>query len=403
MKTFQYRGYDQEGRPAKGLIEALDLKDARERLAGGGVLAEKLETGRSDSLNIFMRRERFSSGVRAEFYGEIAALLDAGLPLSEAITILLKSRRSPAIQSVLANTGDALREGKSFSDALTSAVDSLPSFESAAITSGERAGNLSAICEKLAVFLEDQARIREKVVTASIYPLIVLSLGVVVALLMLGVMIPQVGNVLVESGLEVPGITRVMIRIGENLWKIILPLCGAFAVAVWMTWRAIASKPSLREQWSQRVFHIPLLGRGAAILTGLRFSQTLAFLLRGGLPMVDSLLLSGKATGNAWLEKQVAAASKRVAHGDRLSEALARIPVLGESMQGWLQAGEASGDLSAILEKASVRMENQWDRFIARALAVVEPVIIIFAGVCVFLLALSILLPILSLNKMLVL
>jgi type II secretory pathway component PulF len=146
---------------------------------------------------------------------------------------------------------------------------------------------------------------------------------------------------------------------------------------------------------------MPLLGRGFVLLVTTRFARTCALLLRGGLTMVETVELAGKATGSAWLSGQLSKKADDIRHGESLSVALAGVPVINQTLTSWVKAGEAAGDLPGLFTHAADRYRQLWANYIQRSVTIVEPVLIIVVAVFVLVIALAILLPILGLNQQL--
>ena len=148
-------------------------------------------------------------------------------------------------------------------------------------------------------------------------------------------------------------------------------------------------------------FRLPLIGRGYAIVANLRCVRTLAIMLKGGVGLVDALPLAGRSTGSAWVASLMEREADAVRHGSSLADAIRRVPPLAVSLPAWIQAGEASGALEKLLETAGDAFQHQWNRFATRTLSWLEPALIFLIGLFVLLVTLSVLLPIVSMNKML--
>ncbi|MBM4143328.1 MAG: type II secretion system F family protein [Lentisphaerae bacterium] len=391
MQTFEYRGFDREGRASRGLIEALSVKDAREKLALRGILADRLSaTG---------RRARLTVGARAVLYRELSALLAAGLPLVRSLEILIASPETERFSGVLAGVRDRVREGGSLAEALAEAGRFRSPFELAIVQVAERSGTLEAMIARLGEFLEEQEQLRERVQSALVYPAIVLAVGICVAVLMLGLLIPRAAELLADSRAGMPALTRGMMALGRTTlrwgWLALVLLGGGGAVAR----DRIRRRPELRRAWDRRLFGLPLVGRGYRILAALRFARALAILLRGGVSVVEGLALAGRSTGSPWIAHMAEAEAEAVRHGSSLSDAVRRIPPLAASLPGWIQVGEAGGGLSGLMESAGKRYQGQWDHFVSRSLSLLEPALILAIGAFVLLVTLSVLLPIISLTR----
>jgi len=401
MKTFEFKGYDSAGKAARGLIEALDLKNAREKLAVRGVLAERVSlVGASDSTRPWRRKKQvFTGNARAAFYREISALLKAGLPLAQSLEILIDAPETGLNRIILAALRDQIRDGTSFADSLRQHAKEVRSYELAAVDVGARAGTLDVVLERLAGFMEEQEALKERIQTALIYPAVVLMLTILVAILMLGIMIPRFAKMFADTQMELPFITRCVLASGQYVLvgAVLLPL-----VLIGLLY-LIRSRSTRDLDFAVRInvmiFRIPLIGRAYTALVNLRFARTLALLLEGGVSLVEGLPLAGRATGSIYISEQTGQQADAVRHGSSLADAIRRIPPLSGSLPGWIQAGEASGNLGGLLEQAAIRSQQAWERMIARSMEMLEPLLILIIGVLVLILALAVLLPVLSLNN----
>ncbi|MFH0879283.1 MAG: type II secretion system F family protein [Lentisphaerota bacterium] len=400
MKTFEYKGFDASGHSSRGLLEALDIKDAREKLSALGILPERVApAGHGHSWRLTWWDRRFNMDVRAMLYREMSSLLRAGLPLTQAMDVLIQAPEMGEHRSALAGVRDRIREGSSFGVALSSATGKLTPFEQAVIEVGERAGNLYEVLERLASFMEEQVKLRDRVQTALIYPSVVFCMALFIVVVMLGVMVPSLGRTLQESNIPLPWLTRVMILGGRWILPLLLPVLATLAAVIWIFRSRMKKSMELRARWNQKMFSLPLAGRAYKILVSLRFSRTLSLLLRGGVPLVECMSMAGKATGSEWVAQLSLSQAESVRHGATLSSAIRKIPPLSDSLPGWIQAGEASGRLEDLLDNAGDRYQQHWDRLIARGLSIMEPVLILIVGGFVLVISLSLLLPILQLNK----
>ena len=399
MKTFEYRGFDHEGYAKRGLVEALDPKDAREKLSRRGVLAERIDPASDAAARGRWRGRGASIWNWSLVYRELAALLGSGLPVVRALDVLIDSPEHGPIRLALAAMRDRVREGSSLADALAAVRPGVAPFEKAVIGVGEKSGSLETVLERLGEFVEEQQQLRERVQSALIYPMIVVAFAFCVATVMLGFVIPFMGGLLREAHVALPVLTRVMMRLGKVI-LVLAPVVVAAGVGAGVYVRRRSRRDAaFAEAWDRRLFHLPWFGAAYAILVNLRFVRTLSILLRGGVPVIEGLALAGRATGSAWLERQIGEQAESVRHGSSIADALRRVTPLSASLPGWVQTGEASGALDRLLDTAGNRYQYQWNRFISRSLSFLEPALILFVGLIVLLVTLSILLPVISLNR----
>jgi len=407
MKTFMYRGYDQGGLRKKGVIEALDLKDARDRLARTGIFPETVEAATNVRSNKgFINRSGMSlqqTAVRSEFYRAMAALLKAGLPLAAAFEVMIDhpGGGSSAYTQDIAGIRDRIRDGTGFVNALSESSVKVSPFEAAVIESGEKTGHMPDVLDQVADYLDDVGRIQQTLRTACLYPLIIVFLALIVGVGVMGFLVPQMAKVFEESGMELPMITTMVVGVGHWFLPVILPLLILVIISVLYGFRRMMADRQKRIHLEQWISRLPFIKHGFNLLVTTRFSRTCALLLRGGLPLVEAIELSGRATGSVWLAEIVEQKAEAVRHGQSFSQSLSEVPILGVTLPSWIKAGEASGDLAGLFHHASERNRQLWSNYIQRAVTIIEPALIVLVALFVLLVALAILLPILSLNNQL--
>ena len=398
MPTFRYRGFDASGGSRHGFLDALDPKDAREKLVARGILAEQVDSVAAALETKRRGRHAFTLQARATFYRELGALAKAGLPLVAALDLLLDTPDQEKQASRIAFLRDRIREGQSLARALNEVSDEVSQFERAAVEAGERSGRLEVSLDQLADYLEHQVRLREGLISALIYPVLVLVLAAVVAVGLLGFVMPMLGPLFKETGQPLPMLTRMLMAASEA-WPVVLPLTLVLLVTAVLAGRyAWRRSPDVQTDWLRRLDRLPLYRAGSRTLASLRFARTLVVLLRGGVNAVDALELAGQATGNAWVAEMVRHQAEAVRHGTSLAQAVRAVGPL-EALGGWVTAGEAAGDLVGLLDKAADRLQQRWQTYLTRVLGLLEPALILMVGAFVLMVALAILLPVLSLNQ----
>ncbi|MBA4389228.1 MAG: hypothetical protein C0404_14740 [Verrucomicrobia bacterium] len=391
MKAYEYRGFDREGRPRKGLVDAISIKDAREKLLSGGILADRVAvTG---------KRLQFPAARRAMIYRELSALLGSGMPLVRALDMLMQSPELGDSRILLAGVRDSVKEGSRLADAMAAASDSVSAFEKATIDAAERSATVEMMLDSLASFIEDQEDLRDKVQHAMIYPTIVLAVGICVAIIMLGVLVPKIKDLLASSRQELPWITRAVIFSGNVAAQWGIPFLLGVAGLSWYLRTRYRSDEPTRLKWDAMFFRAPILGSGYALLVNLRFCRTLQVLIRGGVSLIDGLVLSGRATGSPSISRMAEEQAEAVRHGRSLSDAVRAIGPLSESLPAWIQTGEASGTLEKLLAGAGDRYQAHWNRFVAARLALLEPVLILAVAAFVLVVVVAVLLPLITMTQ----
>ena len=399
MKTYRYLGYDRDGRSRNGLVEAVDPKDARMRLAGSGVFPERLSA--VDRSDVTAGSARLGLEARAIFYRELSTLAKAGVPLLGAVQALGQMPEFQRAQLRLAAVRDRIREGAGLGDALDRAELGLQPFERAAIDAGIRSGQLEQSLDRMADYLLEQQELRVRIGSALTYPVVVLLFALVTAVVMLGFVLPHSLAMIRRSGTdaELPGITLFMLEIRRvGLW--LAPLVLAMGAAGFAYGRRrIRTDARFRLGWDRLCFHLPVTGTVYQLLVNLRFARTFSMVLRGGVAAEDALVLAGRACGSPWVELRSLEESEQVRHGRDLATAVSLIPPLAPFLPSWIQTGEASGAVAEMLEHAANRIQRQWDRTLARLLSLLEPGLIVLVGGLVFGVVLSIVMPLIRMNQ----
>ncbi len=393
MKTFEYKGYTLSGSKCKGLIEAMHPKAAKEFLAKDGVLVESLSESGTKSKHV-------SADLRAIIYRELSALLAAGMPLVTALNTLMQTSEMRDIAGVLGKVRDRIREGSSLAQALSGSRADISKFEQATIDVAERASSLEVVLVQLADFIDEHEKMKSRIQQAMIYPALVLGLGVCVAVIMLGILLPRTQK-LMGGGVvaEMPLLTRVMLTLGDSMWPWgALVATGLVIAGIWFI-RHIRADNSLRIKYDKKIFKLPLIGRGYRLLSSIRFARTLAILVRAGVSLVEGVALAGRATGSPWLEQLADIETDSLRHGSTLADAIRNIPPLAGQLPGWIEVGEASGSLDTLLDRAATRCQVNFDRYLNKLLVLIEPMLLLFIGGFVLLIVLSVMLPMFSLSN----
>lgn len=395
MSSFGYRGMDAKGRRREGLLEADDAKGARSRLAKMGILAERVWAAGEGPAE---GKGRFPAAARARVYREMAALLESGVPAVGALEVLLGGPEPDGTRMALATIRDGVKGGKPFS-AAAGAVGEVGPLETAVMEVGERTGGMDAALGRLAGFLEEQTRLREKYLSALLYPAVVGGLAVVLGGSVMAFMLPRMEALLTETGMPVPLLTRAVFGGGRVLGALLL--AGAAVAAAGWAWarRRAGADGEAARRWETRVNRIPVAGSMRREAAALRFTQTLALLLERGVGLLEGLPLAAKASGSAVMEAEAARETEELARGKPLAEVIRGIASLPESLAAWIQAGQSGGNLAGLLGHAAKRMQEQWERRTARSTTLLEIGTTVGIGLFVGLLALAVLLPVLQMNK----
>lgn len=389
MPIFQYSGYRTDGSEVAGTIEADSQKAAVLRLKESGLYLRKLrESVYYEKSGLFRRTDaNFLPSVTRQ----LSTLLSSGVTLMEALSAIA-DENSGFWKNLMVGIKEKVAAGASFSKALEEYNTIFPEFYVNMVAAGETSGTLDKVLGRLADFLETQSSIKAKVRTSMVYPVFMICVGFIVLSFLFTFVIPKITKIFKDTESALPFLTVVLIAISDifqHYWWILigLLLIGIFGLK------------RLKEK--NRLFIdgmiVRLPGKIIQSLYFARFTRTLGFLLEGGLPVLRALELSAKSIGNTMLQNRVIEAARRVAEGARLSASLEGFPPV---LLQLISTGERSGQLVGILKNAADSYEEEFSRRVQKALAFLEPAMILAMGVIVGLVVLAVLLPIFQLNQL---
>ena len=373
---------------------ALEANDAREARAlaqdrGYAVLAVRR---RLAVLALLRRRGSFPLQL---FSQELRVMLDAGLSLPEAMQALVEKESREDLRLTLKRAGDALLEGASFSGALARQPDAFPALYVATIKAAEKTGDLAEALARYVTYQQQLDAIRRKVVSASVYPMLLLGVGVVVALFLLAYVVPRFAAVYQDLGRELPWITQLMLGWGRFLDEhTALAALGALAAAAGMV--HALSRQSVRAALVRQIWRIPRLGERLRIYDLSRLYRTLAMLLRSGMPIVPAMR---NASGLLRPEPRarLALALADIEQGHAISQAMAERGLTTPVALRMLRVGERSGRMSELMERIAAYFEDDLARWVDWFTRLFEPILMLLIGGVIGAVVLLLYMPILEL------
>ncbi|MHB0806712.1 GspF family T2SS innner membrane protein variant XcpS [Stutzerimonas nitrititolerans] len=402
MAAFEYVALDPRGRQQKGLIEADSPRQARQ------LLRDK----QWSPLEVKQARARESSGTGGFSFGrglsardlalvtrQLATLVQAALPIEEALRAAAAQSGSQKIKSMLLAVRGRVMEGHSLAASLREYPSAFPELYRATVAAGEHAGHLGLVLDQLADYTDQRQQSRQKIQLALLYPVILLVASLAIVVLLLGYVVPDVVKVFVNTGQELPALTTGLIAVSEVVqrwgWLIML---GIVALAIGM--RQALRDPNIKLRWHSFILRLLLVGRLVRATNTARFASTLAILTRSGVPLVDALGIAAAVIGNLRIRERVVEAAQRVREGGSLTRALEATGEFPPMMLHMIAAGEKSGELDQMLARTARNQENDLAAQISLLVGLFEPFMLVFMGAVVLVIVLAILLPILSLNQL---
>ncbi|WP_019553090.1 type II secretion system F family protein [Propionispira raffinosivorans] len=323
---------------------------------------------------------------------QLAIMVTAGIPLADSLGILMNQTGTGTLRDILRVIYMQLQEGQTLSNALASYASVFPSVMVYMIAAGERGGVLDIVLNRLSVYLEKDYQMSEKLKSAMLYPLLLMSLSTIVLVFILVFIMPLFVTLFDNANVQLPLVTRLLLAGSYFMvnygWTLILcfSLVGVIGYLVYQ-------RPSCRERLDQILLKIPFLGEFFTKMAIARFSSTLAALLKGGVPIDKAVGIVTKIIGNLYLTKIFSIAKSDLQKGVSLSKSLQDQTVFEPMFLQMLVVGETTGELDQILQKAAQYYENDVDRISERMGTLLEPLMIIILGIIIGIIVLSIAWP----------
>lgn len=406
MGVYAFRGIEAaSGKAVKGYRDADSQKALRALLRREGILltsaSEEAEQDarqkREIDLLAFLKRPTTSDV--AVMTRQLATLVRAGIPLVESISALVEQTEKESLIKVLSAIREDLREGTAFAKALGAHPKVFPTLYVNMVAAGEASGTLEAVLERLADFMEDQARLKGKVTSALAYPvLMTIIAGVLVGVLMVAV-VPKVTSIFANLGQELPWYTSLLIFVSDNLaaywWLLLL----AIAAGIYFFRRWVAT-PDGRLRWDTLMLRLPLFGRLNLLVAIARFSRTLSTLLASGVPLLTAMDIVKNVLENRLLENVVRTATASIREGESIAEPLRRSGHFPPMVTHMIAVGEKTGQLEEMLENVSRAYEADVETKVTTLTSLLEPLVIVVMGGMVGFIAMAILMPLVQMNNL---
>lgn len=388
MPIFRYKGYSSDGSETAGIIEADGQRDAALRIRSKGIFPKEIHESSSRKNKYVIRRpSRFALSIITR---RLSLLLSSGVQLIEAIGSISIEQKG-IWKDILQDIKERVAGGATLARAMQE-HSIFPTFFTAMIAAGESSGELTGVLLKLADYIEAEESTKSKVQTALIYPLFMASASVLIVFFLFTFVIPKITGIFEGTSAPLPFITVLLITISasfQKYWWIIL----ALGIATIFIVKNISAR-------NRELIDALFLKEPTGILMSLymlRFSTAMSFLLSGGLPILPSLQLTSKTTGNRRLEHMILSAKDHVSHGAKLSASLEGFPL---TVLQIIATGEQTGQLANVLKKTAETYEEEFNRKLQRAIGLLEPLLILFMGGIVGFIVLAILLPIFEINQL---
>lgn len=405
MPIFEYKGFTVQGSSTHGVIEADNQHVARIKLKGMGIYAtnfrQEAKTGPAEGteknvsdLFTSIRQQDVAIVTR-----QLSSLIGAGLTLVDALDAVSEQIDKIKLKRIISSVKTKINEGSSFADALKSAPKVFPEFYVNMIAAGESSGALDVVLLRLADYIENQVKLKYRVIATLIYPAIMIVLATLVVIALMTFVIPKVTQLFKDVNQTLPIFTRVLIFISglmSSYWYLFI----AAAVGAVYLFRWYIKTEKGRRRYEGFLLRMPVFGRLIRFVIIARFTRTLATLLRSGVPVVKAMDIVKTIVNNTIIGQAIEKAKTAIIEGSSIAAPLRASGVFPPMVTRMISVGEQSGELESMLEKIAGTYEDNVTTAVSALTALLEPVIIlIMAGIVLFII-LSVLLPIFQMNQL---
>jgi type II secretory pathway component PulF len=428
MPVFEWKGFNAEGKSVAGVVDADSPRDARVKVRKDHVLVNSVKPVKGSSGQAFMAKASKKNAKRSFMSEEMAAKLQAargrgggptgkkrlaevtaftrqlstltraGIPITEALRAIIEQVDGKRLSVLYRDIRERISQGSSTADALGAHPDYFDTLYVSMVRSGEAAGRLDEVLDRLSIFLQEQARVRNKVVSALAYPAIMLLVGLLVVAVLMVAVVPKITQMLASRGKELPGPTQFLQSTADFLtayWWLI------FLVVIFMSllFNLYYSSERGRLKIDSKLLRIPVVGDLLTKQALSRFSQTFATLLRSGVPVVRCLEVTKSVLGNRLLENTIDGVREKILEGADIATPIKQSGVFPPMIGYMIAVGEQSGELDSMMIQVGESYQEEVELATDKFTSLIEPVIILFLAGLVGFIVMAILLPIMQMSQ----
>lgn len=406
-RRYQYSARSSDGNMVSGVITADSETTAAKRLQRMGLSPLSIRSARVTSTKAkepktnrrFGRTRRVKAKDLALFARQFATLSEASLPLVRILNALAAQTTHPVLKATLAEIRVSVESGASLSTAFSKHPQVFPDLMVGLIRAGETSGSVPTAMKQVAINFEKDARLRAKVFAASLYPIVVLTMALLIVAGMLIVIVPKFAKIFAQLGGSLPLLTRMLITASHAMVFVgPMTVVGAIAFSVW--WRKNKSTPEVRKVWDPFRLRIPVMGKMVAKIAIARFCRSLATLLTSGVGILQALEVVAATSGNWVVANALNAVKAAVREGRPISSAMEEHAIFPPMVTQMIATGEDSGTLPEMLTKAAEFYEQEVETSADALAGVLEPILMMVLAFVIGLMVVALYLPMLTMSNL---
>ncbi|WP_415897787.1 type II secretion system inner membrane protein GspF [Neptuniibacter sp. QD57_21] len=400
MPSYEYHALDKSGKKQRGFIDADSERQARQNLRDQQLLPNRLvEVKETNSKKRTLFAGKVSIQHLSLFTQQLAALVQSGVAIEDALQATSEQSTHKHLKAALQGVKSKVREGHTIAEGMADYQNIFPPIYRELIRAGEKSGELTQVLLQLADYTERNQRLRNNVMQASIYPIVLTSVAITIISLLMAYVVPKVVEQFDHVGQQLPLLTRVMISVSDFVVNhgasLIAGLIGTIVVCSYFY-----NKQHIKLRVHKVFLKTPFIKKVVINLETARLLNTLNIMLHSGVPLLDALYTSQQTSGNLHFKSKLQTIAEKVREGGSLNKAMSTADLFPPISIFMVANGELSGELATALKKSAEQQEHQLNSIISIVTKLIEPVLIIVFGLIVLAIVLAILLPIMQLNDL---
>ncbi len=405
MAAFAFEAVNPQGKTKKGVLEGDNARQIRQQLREQGLIPVAVEqvkeqqTNKNNSFQFTLFKPSISAGELALLTRQLATLVEAALPIEEALLAVAEQSEKPRQKNMMMAVRSKVVEGFGLAEALGDFPSIFDTLFIAMVAAGEKSGHLDVVLNRLADYTENREKTRSQVIQAMIYPGLMMFFAVAITVLLLTVVVPKIVTQFEHMGQGLPPITQIVMDISTFLQASWMWVLIALVVAIIGAQRTLRI-PAMQLKFHRWILGVPLIGKVNRGLNTARFARTLSILTASAVPLLEAMKIASDVLLNKHIKAQVAQSAIMVKEGASLRAALDKTKMFPPMMMHMIASGERSGELQGMLARAADNQDREFESLVGVSLKVFEPLLIVsMAGIVLFI-VLAILQPIIALNSM---
>ncbi|MFQ9728615.1 MAG: type II secretion system F family protein [Clostridium perfringens] len=392
MAIFKYKAINSEGQRIEGSQSADSESQIREMLLSNQYYPLSIEKENSKSKKSFSFNSKVKLKDIAVFCRQFYVMLDSGLSIGKALNILIEQCEKPKLREALIGVNGELKRGETLASSMRKRKDVFPNLLTSMIDAGERSGNLDIILKRMAEYYEKETKIRGKIKSAMIYPIVLGVVAIIAITFILTFVMPTFVQMFEENNVDLPMSTKMVLGTSKMLGKYGIIIFLILVTAIILLGKYLKSEEG-QYKLSSINLKIPVIKKLTQKIIVSRFTRTMGIVSSSGMSLVTSTEIVASVVGNKIAERELLKVKEKVLKGEGLGDSIMNIKIFPPMLASMVKIGEEAGSLDSILDKTADFYDDELEREIKTATALIEPSMIVLMGIIIGFLLISILTP----------